>query len=115
MKTKAPTPGRAVRGSKTGRPIMAAFDLLGRRGVLRILWELRDGAALTFRELQSAAELSPATLNTRLRELREAGLIALDGGYKLSELARQLPHALEPLHAWSQSWAKTQTRKKPAR
>ena len=26
-----PRPGRAVRGSTTGRPIMAALDLLGRR------------------------------------------------------------------------------------
>ena len=35
----------AVRGSRTGRPIMALLDLLGRRWTLRIIWELRDGAA----------------------------------------------------------------------
>jgi DNA-binding HxlR family transcriptional regulator len=94
---------------------MAAFDLLGRRGVLRILWELRADTALTFRALQSAADLSPATLNTRLRELRDAGLITVDGGYQLSKLARQLLPALEPLHAWSVSWAKTHGLKKSAR
>jgi DNA-binding HxlR family transcriptional regulator len=94
---------------------MAAFDLLGRRGVLRILWELRDGAPQTFRALQSAAELSPATLNTRLRELRAAGLIDVDGGYRLSKLASQLPVALEPLHAWSVAWAKAHGRKRSPR
>ena len=34
---------------------MAALDLLGRRGSLRILWELREGVPLTFRALQDAA------------------------------------------------------------
>jgi DNA-binding HxlR family transcriptional regulator len=34
---------RSVRGSKSGRPIMALLDLLGRRWTLRILWELREG------------------------------------------------------------------------
>jgi len=37
-----PRPGRVVRGSATGRPLMAALDLLGRRWALRILWELTD-------------------------------------------------------------------------
>jgi DNA-binding HxlR family transcriptional regulator len=112
MKTEAAIPGRKVRGSTTGRPLMAAFDLLGRRGVLRILWELRRGEAQTFRELQATAELSPATLNTRLRELREAGLIELAPGYRLSTLARELLPALEPLNAWSSLWAKQQRTKR---
>lgn len=106
MKFEAIVPGKRVRGSKTGRPLMAAFDLLGRRGVLRILWELREGAAFTFRELQAAAELSPATLNTRLRELREAGVVEVDEGYRLSELGAKLLPALEPLHGWAVAWAK---------
>ncbi|HTO53257.1 MAG TPA: transcriptional regulator, partial [Myxococcota bacterium] len=38
-----PRPGAAVRGSRSGRPIMAALDLLGRRWALRVLWELRNG------------------------------------------------------------------------
>lgn len=106
MKFEAPVPGRRVRGSRTGRPLMAAFDLLGRRGVLRILWELRGGEALTFRALQSAAELPPATLNTRLRELRGAGLIDAEGGYRLSSTGSQLLPALEPLQSWAVLWAK---------
>ena len=48
-----PKPGTRVRGSRTGRPIMAALDLLGRRWALRILWELRAGA-LSFRALPEA-------------------------------------------------------------
>jgi DNA-binding HxlR family transcriptional regulator len=106
MKFEAVVPGRRVRGSKTGRPLMAAFDLLGRRGVLRILWELRGGAPFTFRELQAAAEMAPATLNTRLRELRAAGIIDASDGYRLSELGAKLLPALEPLHGWAIAWAK---------
>ncbi len=39
-----PTPkiGAPVRGSKAGRPLMVALDLLGRRATLRIFWELRS-------------------------------------------------------------------------
>jgi DNA-binding HxlR family transcriptional regulator len=107
MKIEAPRPGRKVRGSKTGRPLMAALDLLGRRGTLRILWELREGKGLTFRELQAAAELPPATLNTRLHELRSVDIIAADDGYKLSEAGLQLRAALAPLHGWAETWAKT--------
>jgi DNA-binding HxlR family transcriptional regulator len=106
MKFEAVVPGKRVRGSKTGRPLMAAFDLLGRRGVLRILWELRGGAAFTFRELQAAAEMAPATLNTRLRELRAAGIVEVEDGYRLSELGAKLLPALEPLHGWAVAWAK---------
>jgi DNA-binding HxlR family transcriptional regulator len=106
MKIEAPTPGKRVRGSKTGRPIMAALDLLGRRGALRVLWELRSGEAQTFRALQSAADLPPATLNTRLRELRDAGIIDADDGYRLTPLGAQLRPALEPLSTWAERWSK---------
>jgi hypothetical protein len=72
----APKPGRRVRGSATGRPIMALLDLLGRRMTLRILWELREDRRLTFRALQEAAETNPSVLNARLAELRSAHLVA---------------------------------------
>ena len=50
---------RSVRGSASGRPIMALLDLLGRRWSLRILWELRE-APLTSRALRAACdEASP--------------------------------------------------------
>jgi DNA-binding HxlR family transcriptional regulator len=100
-----PLPGRAVRGSDSGKPIMAALDLLGRRGALRIVWELREGRVLTFRALQAAAELPPGTLNTRLSELRTADIVAADGGYRLSRRGSDLITALWPLLRWSEDWA----------
>lgn len=102
----APRVGRPVRGSKSGRPIMAALDLLGRRSSLRILWELRGGAALTFRALQDAAQTNPGLLNTRLKELRDAGLVEhLGEGYQLTTRGAELLAALQPLSAWAQRWA----------
>jgi len=102
MTTKLPV--KRVRGSSTGRPIMVALDLLGRRGALRILWELR-GDPLTFRALQDAAQAQPGLLNTRLAELREAGIVDHDaGGYRLSESGRALLAAMLPLNAWAERW-----------
>ncbi len=51
---------------------MVVLDVLGRRGALRVLWELRNGA-LTFRALQEACETNPGSLNARLKDLRELG------------------------------------------
>jgi DNA-binding HxlR family transcriptional regulator len=85
---------------------MALLDLLGRRAALRILWELRSGA-LTFRSLQDAAQTNPSVLNTRLTELREAGIVVHDGdGYELSADGRTLLERLSPLHDWAERWAK---------
>lgn len=84
---------------------MAALDLLGRRGALRILWELRGDAALTFRALQAAAELPPGTLNARLGELRAAGVVIATGGYRLTPRGAELIQALWPLMIWSEAWA----------
>jgi DNA-binding HxlR family transcriptional regulator len=108
MKSKAssatPRIGRKVRGSTTGRPIMVLFDLLGRRGAQRILWELRVGP-LTFRALQDAAQTNPSVLNTRLRELRDVDLVDHDaGGYRLTDSGRSLLIAMQPLSEWAQRW-----------
>ena len=103
-----PKPGMPVRGSRTGRPIMALLDLLGRRWVLRILWELRD-TPLTFRELREHCDaMSPTVLNQRLRELRDADIVVLEdpSGYALSRQGRQLLEALMPLQRWSEQWQK---------
>jgi DNA-binding HxlR family transcriptional regulator len=101
-----PKPGRAVRGSQTGRPIMALLDLLGRRMTLRILWELRD-RRLNFRALIEAAETNPSILNLRLRELRDLGIVHHDStGYGLTEMGNDLLKRLMPLTEWSTRWAK---------
>lgn len=101
-----PKPGRPVRGSDTGRPIMAVLDLLGRRWVLRIIWELRD-TPLTFRQLRERCDgMSPTVLNGRLHELRETLLIdiAEPGGYTLSQTGNSLLAAMMPLLRWSDEW-----------
>jgi DNA-binding HxlR family transcriptional regulator len=99
---------RRVRGSASGRPIMALLDLLGRRWSLRILWELRE-RTLTSRELRSACdEASPTVLQARLTELREAGFIDLapEGGYGLTALGRNLQENFMPLYRFAERWSK---------
>ncbi|MGY8708417.1 helix-turn-helix domain-containing protein [Bradyrhizobium sp. 18BD] len=95
-----------VRGSRTGRPVMALLDLLGRRWSLRILWELR-GEPLTSRALRTACdEASPTVLQARLTELREAGFVELGdgGGYGLTALGRELCEMFMPLHRFAERW-----------
>jgi DNA-binding HxlR family transcriptional regulator len=86
---------------------MALLDLLGRRGALRLLWELRDGHPQSFRLLQASADgMSPSVLNTRLKELREALLVELgDAGYELTPAGRELIRKLQPLNRWAEAWA----------
>jgi DNA-binding HxlR family transcriptional regulator len=100
---------RGVRGSRTGRPVMALLDLLGRRWTLRIVWELREDRALTSRALRTACdEASPTVLNDRLKELREAGFIELvpGSGYRLTDMGRELLETLLPLHRFAERWGK---------
>jgi DNA-binding HxlR family transcriptional regulator len=101
-----PLPGRPVRGSSTGRPIMALLDLLGRRWALRVIWELR-GEPVLFRALQERCEgMSSSVLNQRLQELRAAGVLELaDGGYRLTAEGRRLLEVYAPLDAWAERWA----------
>src|SRR5690242_11511884 len=97
---------RRVRGSRTGRPVMALLDLLGRRWTLRILWELRDGA-LTSRALRAACdEASPTVVNERLKELREAGFVELgdNGGYGLTPRGRELNETCMLLYHFAERW-----------
>jgi DNA-binding HxlR family transcriptional regulator len=89
---------------------MALLDLLGRRWALRVLWELRDAPA-TFRELQERCDrVSPTVLNTRLQELRAAGILELEPslGYRTTTHGAQLLAALMPLNSWATAWAKRQ-------
>lgn len=88
---------------------MALFDLAGRRWTLRVLWELSEaGTPLTFRELKArCADMSSSVLTRRLAELREARLVALHSdGYGLTELGTSLVTSMQPLLAWSRTWAK---------
>lgn len=105
--SETPLPGRPVRGSESGRPIMAALNLLSRRWVLRIIWELRNEPR-GFREMQERCDrMSPNTLSTRLGELREAGIVAHDenGNWVLTPLGRKLGPAMKALAKWSDEWS----------
>ena len=105
-----PKPGRPARGSRTGRPLMALLDLLGRRWALRVLWELRRGP-LTFAELQRRCDaMSPSVLNQRISELREARIIAhTQGGYRLTAEGKKLLASIAPLTEWARRWARAVT------
>jgi DNA-binding HxlR family transcriptional regulator len=100
-----PRPGVTVRGSRSGRPIMALLDLLGRRWTLRVIWELRGGP-LSFRVLQERCEgMSSSVLNQRLRELRATDIVAVgELGYELSEQGGELLELFVPLNAWAERW-----------
>jgi DNA-binding HxlR family transcriptional regulator len=108
MPKPAVTKRTAVRGSRTGRPIVALLDLLGRRWTLRIIWELRDGP-LTSRALRTACDdASPTVMQARLSELREAGLVDLlaGDGYRLTPLGSELMESFLPLHHFAERWSK---------
>lgn len=102
-----PIPGQPVRGSKTGVPIMALFDLLGRTWAMGVLWQLQNGV-YTFRELQDKCELiSPAVLNSRIKDLIQAGIAERTiYGYQLTECGKTLAELLRPFGEFSRGWAK---------
>jgi DNA-binding HxlR family transcriptional regulator len=111
-KRSIPRPGRAVRGSRSGRPVMAALDLLGRRWALRALWELaREPRG--FRALQAdCGDVSSSVLRERLLELVAARLAQQDesGRYSLTPLGAELGAALAPLDGWAKRWARALSR-----
>ncbi|MFC7306934.1 winged helix-turn-helix transcriptional regulator [Streptomyces monticola] len=103
-----PRPGGPVRGSATGRPLMAALDLFGRRWNLRILWELHLDGPLGFRPLRQACDgMSSSVLHQRLAELQESLLVERGPGtdYRLTPLGREACAALSGLTHWSERWA----------
>lgn len=105
--TAIPRPGRPVRGSRRGAPIMALFDLLGRRWAMGVLWTLSEIGPTTFRDLQANCEsISPAVLNQRLKELQAAGLVHREtGGYAVTAIGREIYDRLVPLGAVAKTWA----------
>lgn len=112
-KVNIPIPGKPVRGSKSGAPIMALFDLLGRRWAMGVLWTLNEIEPATFRKLQDSCEtISPAVLNQRLKELRAAGLVDRgEGGYIVTNMGQEIYTLLVPLGSTAKKWAKQQISK----
>ncbi|MFT4267959.1 MAG: helix-turn-helix domain-containing protein [Xenophilus sp.] len=93
--------------------ISQLLALLEARYALRVLWALRDGHPQTFRLLQdSVGGVTPNTLNTRLKELREAGLIGHGSdGYSLTLSGQDLLKRLSDLQAFAGKWQAGQFRK----
>jgi DNA-binding HxlR family transcriptional regulator len=89
------------------KPAIAEIvDLLGKKWVMRIIWELR-GNPLTFRELQAACDdLSPTVLNSRLKMLQLAQLAHKDAarGYGLTNMGFELLEVYKPLNRWAVAW-----------
>lgn len=101
-----PIPGKPVRGSKSGNPLMALYDLLGRTWAMGVIWQLKDGP-YTFRKLQERCEsISSSILNKRIKDLIEAGIMerTLDG-YLLTNRGEELRKMLLPFANWSIDWA----------
>lgn len=102
-----PKPGVKVRGSISGAPINALFDILGRRWALGILWYLGDGPCV-FRQIQDrCGNMSPSILNARLKELRDTNIITRTiNGYALTKRGTELRAFIAPLANWSACWSK---------
>jgi DNA-binding HxlR family transcriptional regulator len=95
--------------------IFQLLALLEARYAMRVLWALRDGHAQTFRLLQdSVGGVTPNTLNTRIKEMREAGLLTHGSdGYLLTPAGTDLVRRLGELPAFAQKWAAGRPRKVP--
>lgn len=102
--------------SKETAAIFQLLALLEARYAIRVLWALRDGHPQTFRLLQdSVGGVTPNTLNTRIKELREAGLLQHTvGGYSVTPSGADLLKRLGELQAFAARWAAAQAKKKPS-
>jgi DNA-binding HxlR family transcriptional regulator len=99
--------------SKENAAVNQLLALLEARYAMRVLWALRDGHAQTFRLLQdSVGGITPNTLNTRIKELREAGLVTHGAdGYVITPTGLDLLRRLADLQAFAAKWVALQARK----
>ena len=100
--------------SKETAAVSQLLSLLESRYAMRVLWALKDGHPQTFRLLQdSVGHISPNTLNTRIKELRQAGLMGHGSdGYNVSASGLDLLKRMAELPAFASRWAATQAKKK---
>ena len=99
--------------TKDSVAINQLLGLLEARYAIRVLWALRDGHPQTFRLLQdSVGGITPNTLNTRIKELREAGLMTHGGeGYSVTPVGVDLLKRLGDLLAFAAKWSAAQAKK----
>jgi DNA-binding HxlR family transcriptional regulator len=97
--------------TKENAAIGQLLGLLESRYAIRVMWALKDGHAQTFRLLQdSVGGITPN--NTRIKELREAGLLTHGGdGYVVTTLGADLLKRLGDLQAFAGKWAASQAKK----
>ena len=100
--------------TKENAAVDQLFELLESRYALRVLWALKDGHPQTFRLLQdSVGKITPNTLNTRIKELRAAGLMTHDTpGYTVTTLGADLLKRLNDMQAFSAKWTASQVKNK---
>lgn len=100
--------------SKENVAVNQLLGLLESRYAIRVLWALRDGHAQTFRLLQdSVGKITPNTLNTRIKEMREAGLMSHDkDGYRVTPSGTELLKRLSDLQPFAVKWVASQAKKK---
>ena len=100
----SPRPGQTTGAVRTGRRLTSVLEFLGRRWMLRVLWELGEDR-LTFRVLRArCGGISPSVLNRRISELREAGMVEPRpaDGYHLTEKGRSLLRSLRSIGRWAE-------------
>lgn len=99
--------------SKENAAVNQLLSLLESRYAIRVLWALRDGHPQTFRLLQdSVGGITPNTLNTRVKELREAGFIQHGNeGYLVTASGVDLLKRLSDLQAFAGKWVNAQAKK----
>ena len=100
--------------SKDNAAISQLLGLLESRYAMRVLWALKDGHPQTFRLLQdSVGGITPNTLNTRIKELREAGLVNHGSdGYVVTPSGSDLLKRINDLQAFAAKWVVSQAKKK---
>ena len=99
--------------SRDNAAISQLLGLLESRYAMRVLWALKDGHPQTFRLLQdSVGGITPNTLNTRIKELRQAGFVVHDGdGYCVTASGADLLKRIHELQAFATRWSASRAKK----
>jgi len=99
--------------AKENAAVSQLLSLLESRYAIRVLWALKDGHPQTFRLLQdSVGGVTPNTLNTRIKALRQADLLDhASGGYVITAMGTDLMKRMTELPAFASKWANHQGKK----
>lgn len=100
--------------SKEMAAVSQLLSLLESRYAIRVLWALKDGHPQTFRLLQdSVGGITPNTLNTRIKELRQAGLMSHgDDGYVVTPSGADLLRRMSDIPPFATRWSNGLARKR---